>query len=489
MLLALSLPLRLLTFDLDDTLFPCAPVVARANAALVEALADRGIVGLDGKAIQARMKEVRVQVGRPVTYTQLRKLGIASLITEQRLKESGSVEFYTPDADACFDVWLDERQAAANELLYPGVVDALDVIREAHPQALIGAITNGRGDPREMPAISSFFDFYLSGEEDGIFPDNKPAARFYEETLQRALECGRTQKSAGARGAGNLEALQSSWVHVGDSLVKDCEAARAVGAETVWLSQPAEELNEASYSTVSPEEAARRAAAAEAALKSGCVGRRIEAIAELPVALNELLGLRGGEASPRAFLPTRATSGLDVLTMAAASFALVCPVSTLFAATGQALRGAPSASAARMGLAEGLRWGRVSATFSGLTSSGQWQRWPERRSLVVAAAGAGAAGAGSLSAAPVRAAAFAGLALAIETGGPSARLLGERIVRAVDAELLERQAQFARGTVHGADSSSSVSVRLRDAGGGEGGPWQRLQRLVDQLNRELGHAI
>lgn len=283
----LTLPLRLLTFDLDDTLFPCAPVVARANAALGVALSERGAPGLDGKAIQDRMKVVRAQLEAKVTYTELRTLGIESLLTD-----TGAYESAKSEAAACFDVWLDERQAAANDLLYPGAAGALGAIRAAQPQVLIGAVTNGRGDPREMPALAGVFDFYLSGEEEGVFPSNKPAPLFYAETLQRARRV--LESRDGSMDAAEcIDALRASWVHVGDSLVNDVAASNAAGAETVWLCHR-DDVDAPAFSTVSPKEAARRAAAAEAVLNTGCVGTTIEAIAELPTALEELLTLRGG---------------------------------------------------------------------------------------------------------------------------------------------------------------------------------------------------
>jgi phosphoglycolate phosphatase-like HAD superfamily hydrolase len=150
--------LSLLTLDLDDTLFPCGPVVVRANAALTAALAREGAPGLDGAAIQGRMKVVRAEAQTQMTYTALRERAIDSLLLEATGR--------APDPDtvsACFDAWLDERQAAADALLFPGVVEALQRIRARHPSALVGAVTNGRGEPRAMPSLAPLFDFELSG--------------------------------------------------------------------------------------------------------------------------------------------------------------------------------------------------------------------------------------------------------------------------------------------------------------------------------------
>ena len=78
-------------------------------------------------------------------------------------------------------------------------------------------------------------------------------------------------------------------MHVGDCLVNDVDASKTVGASTVWLSLPDAQLGTASFSTASAEEAARRAAKAEAVMRAGRVDARIEAIAQLPGAIEQLM--------------------------------------------------------------------------------------------------------------------------------------------------------------------------------------------------------
>ena len=130
-----------ISFDLDDTLWPTAEVVASANADLAAWLLPRSAAAVDGKALQLLMKDVRrihqeelMDAGLPVTpisYSEMRRAAI-----ELSLRQAG-----TDDAQArawseeAFDVWLAARNAHAERLLFPGAVDALARATEAFPGA------------------------------------------------------------------------------------------------------------------------------------------------------------------------------------------------------------------------------------------------------------------------------------------------------------------------------------------------------------------
>ena len=51
--------------------------------------------------------------------------------------------------------------------------------------ALIAAITNGRGDPLKMPSLCKLFDFTVSAEDADIYPERKPAAAPFLAALQK----------------------------------------------------------------------------------------------------------------------------------------------------------------------------------------------------------------------------------------------------------------------------------------------------------------
>ncbi|KAJ8612563.1 hypothetical protein CTAYLR_007193 [Chrysophaeum taylorii] len=265
--------LRVVTFDLDDTLWPTEPVVQAANGALEVAMASVGVAGVDSATMQARIKLCRDEADG--TYSELRRRAIASLVPEG------------VDADALFAVWLAARHRASAELLFDGVVDAL---REIRSDFVIGAITNGRGNPREMPALRDYFDFCVSGED--MFPHRKPSPRIFEAALEVARRHG-----------GDV----GWWVHVGDDLVNDVQGAAAVGARTVWFDDP-NHFGDAGFTTKSPAERAERQARAAQILASEVVGARILSIPQLPGTLKGLfVGALVGLSSPPS--PARGARG------------------------------------------------------------------------------------------------------------------------------------------------------------------------------------
>ena len=272
-------PMRLLTFDLDDTLFPCGRVVQRANAALSSRLEALGATSVPDN-FQDAIREVRqahaAADGEPLTYSELRCRAIAEL-----LGTSSSPAL----VDKCFDTWLDARQAEADAMLFDGVVEALTSVRQQHPQCIVGAVTNGRGDPREMRRLEGLFDFCVSGEDADVWPERKPSPAIYEHALRRAASSSRGVPFA--EPLSDVALLRQAWVHVGDCLVNDVEASKRAGASTVWFDVPHDPL--ATFSTASPEEEERRRAARAKALAAGLVDCRIEAMSVLPSELARLL--------------------------------------------------------------------------------------------------------------------------------------------------------------------------------------------------------
>jgi HAD superfamily hydrolase (TIGR01509 family) len=248
--------LRLLTCDLDDTFWPTAEVVAAANAALYEALEARGAAS---SLLGETMKRLRRAAGVQMSYTEARTSAISELLGGE------------PGAEELFQLWLDARQRASEDLLFPDAATSLAEVRRRHPDAVVGAVTNGRGDPRQIPSLAPFFDFCVSGEDADVHPQRKPAPRIYEAALERSK-----------RGP-------DGWVHLGDDVLNDCNAAKACGARTVWLDAAAPSWQENEYSTMSAADREKRRLAAEAVDVAVAVDRTIGALAALPDAVDGAL--------------------------------------------------------------------------------------------------------------------------------------------------------------------------------------------------------
>lgn len=96
----------MLTFDLDDTLYPIGPVVAAANAGFARAMEGFGYKGVEpmqiiDTAVQIRdeMAETDPQAAAALSHTEIRKLAIRRVmesITFERKIESVAEDWATP---------------------------------------------------------------------------------------------------------------------------------------------------------------------------------------------------------------------------------------------------------------------------------------------------------------------------------------------------------------------------------------------------------
>ena len=189
---------NLITFDLDDTLFPIGPVVQDANDAMFQTLADLDYpeACLDGytaacKAI--RKSNYQPGVSNPITYSELRRRAIQIEMENCRKSwnDDGKAKDLLEDhivVEKSFNSWFEERHASAERNLFPDAIDMLKSLKEEYPDVCIGAVTNGRGNPLYMhKTIKPYFDFCVSGEDEGVFPNRKPHPGIFEATLSKAI--------------------------------------------------------------------------------------------------------------------------------------------------------------------------------------------------------------------------------------------------------------------------------------------------------------
>lgn len=290
-------PIKLVTFDLDDTLWPQAPVIQRANQAMEICLRDAGAANATADDVVQRMRAIRRERSElakargeapyQISYTDLRKEGIAATLSAAAgllPSEARAV------SESVFDSWLAGRHQAAEDLLFEGAVEAIAAIRVAYPGTLLGAITNSRANPFKMPSLSPLFDFTVSGEEANVFPHRKPSTVIFDVAVQRAAAIS---SSTAASFTGDDADGSPVWVHVGDDLPNDVGASAAAGATAVWVaSESVEDAARAagsqaeappSYSTMTSAEAQERALKRAQALCR--VSARICGVQELPALL------------------------------------------------------------------------------------------------------------------------------------------------------------------------------------------------------------
>ena len=272
--------LHLLTFDLDDTVFPITPVVQDANSMMIRALNSFGYEANNDEIIAAskRIRRELRERGEEITYTTLRKKSIRCEM--ERVCSTRNVD--NAIVDMVFDSWLEERHASANRNIFPYASSALQRIRELYPSAVIGAITNGRGNPFKMPTIAQYFDFCVSGEDDNVFPLRKPDKGIYEAALRRYGELMNTSNKV------------KNWIHVGDDLANDVGASAACGAKTVWITTDKMNLGcetgGASWSTATSEEMQKRKEMDKVAKRF--VDAKIYGLNDLEIAIEDILNNR-----------------------------------------------------------------------------------------------------------------------------------------------------------------------------------------------------
>ena len=199
-----------LTLDLDDTLWPIAPVMARCERVLHEfllthapAVANRFPVA-SMRALRDRLFTERPELTHD--YSALRRLCL-----ERAFDESG---LNAPDLiDAAYAVFY----ATRNEVeLYADVTDALPVLADRHR---IVALTNGNADLKRI-GLHRHFHGAVFAREMGCA---KPDARIFAHAC-RLLEVDPEQV----------------W-HVGDDPELDVLGAQRAGMHAVWLNRDGRE--------------------------------------------------------------------------------------------------------------------------------------------------------------------------------------------------------------------------------------------------------
>lgn len=206
------MPIKVITFDLDNTLWDVEPALLRAEAAQREWL-ERHRPGAvehhDHESLWQFKKGVWQR--HPELVHHVSQMRIQTLYELQR--EAGYPEQEARQgAEAAFAVFLRERHAVT---LYE---EALEVLEGLAGRYRLGALTNGNADIYKTDA-GEYFDFAFLAEEIGA---SKPAPHMFQAALELT--------GAQAR----------EIIHVGDNPEHDIAGAHDVGMHTVWMNQTGE---------------------------------------------------------------------------------------------------------------------------------------------------------------------------------------------------------------------------------------------------------
>lgn len=195
--------IRCITFDLDDTLWDCAPVLEAAERVLYAWLEEhypRITAHLD---LEGMFRDRRAFALR---HPEL--LHDMTLLRKEWLAEHASRHGYPDELiDHAFQVFWEHRNRVD---LYAEVATLLPTLKARYR---IGAITNGNADVTHI-GIDHYFHFVTTSAAAGA---SKPAPEIFHAALAAA---GVAPEHA---------------VHVGDDPRTDILGAGAVGMRTVWF--------------------------------------------------------------------------------------------------------------------------------------------------------------------------------------------------------------------------------------------------------------
>ena len=199
------LPIRALTLDLDDTLWPVLPALERADQAVDDWLQQHHPDVARAWPIAA-MRELRAKVAAE-------RLDLTHDFTTQRQLTLQHAFASCGIADAPIDILWEIYFSARNAVdLYPGSLSALQRIAARWP---VASLTNGNAD-LERIGIHDHFVHHVSARDSGMA---KPDRRIF------------------AAAAALLGVEPAHILHVGDDPQMDVIGARDAGLQTAWINR------------------------------------------------------------------------------------------------------------------------------------------------------------------------------------------------------------------------------------------------------------
>lgn len=195
--------LKLITFDLDDTLWPCMPVIINAEEQTHHWLAQHAPLAAQSYSVTA-MREHRIQTSQQ--YPQ----HAHNLTLTRQLSLQSILEQFGYDAEiaiAAVDVFMHHRNQVTP---FDDVIPVLDELRK---HAMLIALSNGNADVEQTP-LAGKFHYSLNAETVGA---KKPDPAMFQQAMLLA------------------KATPEQSLHIGDDTETDIAAAKQLGMHTLHI--------------------------------------------------------------------------------------------------------------------------------------------------------------------------------------------------------------------------------------------------------------
>lgn len=201
----MNFPVLAITLDLDDTLWPFAPIGARIDQVLYEWMLQHSPATAAMYPVAA-MRELRERSFRDNPHLHYDLSALRRLTLREALENSGAdLALLEPAYEAFY--------AARNQVeFYPDAVDALARIAARVP---VAALSNGNADLARI-GLDHHFAFQLGSREHGAA---KPAASIFHAACE------------------HLGVAPAQVLHVGDHIEMDVVGAMQAGLRGCWINR------------------------------------------------------------------------------------------------------------------------------------------------------------------------------------------------------------------------------------------------------------
>ena len=206
--------LRVITFDLDNTLWNVRTVIGGAERRLVAWLeaqtpAAAAVYGNSSALMAMRSRLVAEQPQLAHDISSLREA-----ILQQVMRQSGYGEAQARQLAArAFEVLIEARHDIE---FFDGALSALADLSRRY---ILGSLTNGNADPKRLK-LDRYFSFSFCAADVGA---SKPAPELFEAAL------------------GHTGAAPHEVAHIGDHPLDDIAGAAGLGLHTIWLNGPVQQ--------------------------------------------------------------------------------------------------------------------------------------------------------------------------------------------------------------------------------------------------------